>query len=85
MNGPRSRPLVRFADAWHGDCSGFATAREDVMTTFAPEFAQFWLAGLATIAVADVANAEALDDEADREKAALEELAERVTAARCVV
>ena len=55
------------------------------MTTFAPEFAQFWLAGLATIAVADAAHAEALDDEADREKAALEELAERVTAARCVV
>ena len=54
------------------------------MSTFAPEFAQFWLAGLAAVALAE-AKAERRDDEADREKAALEELAERVYAARTIV
>ena len=54
------------------------------MNTFAPEFAQFWLAGLATLAAADGVG-EARDDELDREQAALEELAERVTAARTII
>lgn len=54
------------------------------MSTFAPEFAQFWLAGLAAVAVAE-AKADARDDDLDREKAALEELAERVFAARTIV
>ena len=54
------------------------------MSTFAPEFAQFWLAGLAAVAVAE-AKAHAVDNELDREKAALEELAERVFAARTIV
>lgn len=55
-----------------------------VMSTFAPEFAQFWLAGLAAVAVAEAKGA-LRDDELDRDKAALEELAERVSAARTVV
>ena len=54
------------------------------MSTFAPEFAQFWLAGLAAVAVAE-AKADAFNDDLDREKAALEELAERVFAARTIV
>ena len=54
------------------------------MSTFAPEFAQFWLAGLAAVAVAE-AKAELRDDELDRQKALLEELAERVFAARTIV
>ena len=54
------------------------------MSTFAPEFAQFWLAGLAAVAAAG-ANAERSEDDADREKRALEELAERVSAARTIV
>lgn len=54
------------------------------MHTFAPEFSQFWLAGLATFAPAD-GHGEPPSDEIDREKAALEELAERVSAARSVV
>ena len=54
------------------------------MSTFAPEFAQFWLAGLAAVAVAE-AKAGAREDELDREKALLEELAERVFAARTIV
>jgi len=54
------------------------------MSTFAPEFAQFWLAGLAAVAVAQ-GKADAHDDELDREKALLEELAERVFAARTIV
>ena len=54
------------------------------MSTFAPEFAQFWLAGLAAIAVAE-AKSDLRDDELDREKALLEELAERVFAARTIV
>jgi hypothetical protein len=59
--------------------------RENAMNTFAPEFAQFWLAAPAAIAAADAPVAEARNEEADREQAALEELAERVTAARSVV
>ena len=54
------------------------------MSTFAPEFAQFWLAGLAAVAVAE-ASAERCDDDVDRDKAALEALAERVSAARTIV
>ena len=54
------------------------------MSTFAPEFAQFWLAGLAAVAVAEV-KADRREDDLDREKAALEELAERVFAARTIV
>lgn len=54
------------------------------MSTFAPEFAQFWLAGLAAVTAAG-ANAEHSEDDADREKQALEELAERVSAARTIV
>jgi hypothetical protein len=60
------------------------TCTEEVMSTFAPEFAQFWLAGLAAVAVAE-AKAGLRDEQADRDKAALEELAERVFAARSVV
>jgi hypothetical protein len=55
-----------------------------VMSTFAPEFAQFWLAGLAAVAVAE-AKVERCDDEFDRDRAALEELAERVFAARTII
>ena len=54
------------------------------MSTFAPEFAQFWLAGLAAVAIAE-AKVDARDDELDRQKALLEELAERVFAARTIV
>ena len=54
------------------------------MSTFAPEFAQFWLAGLAVVAVAQP-KGEHGDDDSDREKALLEALAERVSAARTIV
>ena len=54
------------------------------MSTFAPEFAQFWLAGLAAVAAAG-GKPDHGDDDADREKQALEELAERVSAARTIV
>jgi hypothetical protein len=54
------------------------------MSTFAPEFAQFWLAGLAAMAAAQAKLGKA-DEELDRQKAALEELAERVSAARTIV
>jgi hypothetical protein len=57
---------------------------ENAMNTFAPEFAQLWLPGTPALAPTEPA-IEAQDDEADREKAALEELADRVTAARCVI
>jgi hypothetical protein len=59
--------------------------REDAMNTFAPEFAHFWLAAPATVAAADAPVADTRNEEADREQAALEELAERVSAARSVV
>jgi len=52
------------------------------MHAFAPEFSQFWLA--AGAAGADHAHTEAGDDESRSLKAALEELAERVNAARSI-
>jgi hypothetical protein len=54
------------------------------MSTFAPEFAQFWLAGLAAVAAVG-SKPERSDDDADREMQALEELAERVSAARTII
>jgi hypothetical protein len=53
------------------------------METFAPEFAHFWLTGQTTNAGG--AKDDRHDDEASAQQAALEELAERVTAARCVI
>jgi hypothetical protein len=55
----------------------------NIMSTFAPEFAQFWLSGLAAVAAAQCKSER--DDDADRDKAALEELAERVFAARSII
>ncbi len=53
------------------------------MDTFAPEFSQFWRSA----SPAPVADAKAArrDDDANAQQAALEELAERVSAARSVV
>jgi hypothetical protein len=53
------------------------------MESFAPEFARYWLNGQLTGA-GDV-KAERRDDETNAQQAALEELAERVTAARSVI
>jgi hypothetical protein len=53
------------------------------METFAPEFAQYWLKGQSKGA-GDV-EAEGRDGDANAQQAALEELAERVTAARSVI
>ena len=52
------------------------------MESFAPEFAHFWLNGQ-TGGVGE-AKTERRDAESDAQRAALEELADRVTAARCV-
>ncbi|MFO1398203.1 MAG: hypothetical protein U1F48_14180 [Burkholderiales bacterium] len=49
------------------------------MDTFAPEFSKFWLAD-----AAPAAN-DARDEDAGAQQAALQELAERVSAARSVV
>lgn len=52
------------------------------MDTFAPEFAHHWLAGQrGTASEAETA----AHDESNEERAALEQLAERVTAARSIV
>jgi hypothetical protein len=84
----QNRPPVRNRDDWHADCSTFVIMqpqqREDAMNTFAPEFAQLWLAGTATTCAVELAP-EQRDDEADRERAALEELADRVSAARSII
>ena len=53
------------------------------MDTFAPEFAQYWLTGQA--GDADGAHSDANNPDAASERAALVELAERVSAARSVV
>jgi len=52
------------------------------MESFAPEFAHYWLTGQSGSAGA--ANRGSSDDEANAQQAALEELAERVAAARSV-
>ena len=52
------------------------------METFAPEFSRFWLPG--NERVVDRAP-DARDDEMRREQKALEELAERVSAARSII
>jgi hypothetical protein len=52
------------------------------METFAPEFSQFWRPETAASSGALVAQR---DDDTGAQKAALEELAERVSAARSVV
>lgn len=49
------------------------------MDTFAPEFSKFWLSDTAPAAH------DGRDDEAGAQQAALQELAERVSAARSVV
>ena len=53
------------------------------MGKFAPEFSQYWKSARA--APTEVAAAEKRDDEGRDQQAALEELADRVTAARSVV
>lgn len=52
------------------------------MDTFAPEFSKFWLAE-SEAAPADVGRR--ADDDASKQRAALEELADLVSAARCIV
>jgi len=49
------------------------------MDTFAPEFSKYWLADAAT------AKADAREEDTGAQQAALQELAERVSAARSVV
>jgi hypothetical protein len=49
------------------------------MDTFAPEFSKFWLPDAA------IAKADARDEDTGAQQAALQELAERVSAARSVV
>jgi hypothetical protein len=49
-----------------------------VMETFAPEFSQFWLADVASKAPGDA------DERPDVQQAALEELVDRVNAARSI-
>jgi hypothetical protein len=53
------------------------------MESFAPEFAHYWLHG--QLKGAGDVKAERSNDETSAQQAALEELAERVTAARSVI
>jgi hypothetical protein len=53
------------------------------MSTFAPEFSQFWMGSCA--AVSSDGGSELRDEESRVQEAALQELAERVNAARSVV
>ena len=53
------------------------------MSTFAPEFSQYWMGSLAAASVDG--NLDARDDDSRSQEAALQELAERVNAARSVV
>jgi hypothetical protein len=53
------------------------------MGTFAPEFSQYWMTVRGT--PGEGAGVDARDDERRAQQAALEELAERVNAARSVV
>jgi len=53
------------------------------MESFAPEFAQYWLTGQAAN-VGEAKDDDRRDDDANAQRAALEALADRVTAARSV-
>ena len=53
------------------------------MSTFAPEFSQYWMGSLAAAPVDG--SSDARDDDSRSQEAALLELAERVNAARSVV
>lgn len=53
------------------------------MSTFAPEFSQYWMGSLAAASVDG--NRDAREDDSRSQEAALQELAERVNAARSVV
>ncbi len=52
------------------------------MSTFAPEFSQYWMPG---VSAHEEVRAESRDEDLRNQQAALEELAERVNAARSVV
>jgi len=67
----------RLLCCWQGGSR--CTQPRSIMDTFAPEFSKFWLSD-ATSAAND-----ARDDDAGAQQAALQELAERVSAARSVV
>jgi hypothetical protein len=53
------------------------------MSSFAPEFSQYWMGSQAAASVDG--NRDARDDDAGNQERALQELAERVNAARSVV
>jgi hypothetical protein len=67
------------------ECSGSRGGihQGKVMDVFAPEFPKFWLAGNATRPLD--ATGKVRDDEASAQQAAMQELVERVNAARSVV
>jgi hypothetical protein len=71
---------MRFAFEWLTEHPYFSGA---AMSTFAPEFSQFWMGSGA--AVSSDGGSELRDDESRIQEAALQELAERVSAARSVV
>jgi hypothetical protein len=57
-------------------------AKEAIMDSFAPEFSRYWLP---TRESEQRSPTDRCDDEAQRQREALEKLAERVTAARTIV
>lgn len=57
-------------------------ANEAIMDSFAPEFFRYWLPARESEARAQ---ADRRDEDAQRQREALEQLAERVTAARTIV
>jgi hypothetical protein len=64
------------------DDQASSAAKEAIMDSFAPEFSRYWLP---TREREEQAQAERRDDEARLQRDALEQLAERVTAARTIV
>jgi hypothetical protein len=64
------------------DDGASSAAQEAIMDSYAPEFSRHWLP---TGEAEERAQADRRDDEARRQREALERLAERVTAARTVV
>ena len=85
------RPLRRSACGWHDRCIGKGVSNDDdasseaneaIMESFAPEFFRYWLPATET---EERAQADRRDEDARRQREALEQLAERVCAARTVV
>lgn len=92
VNRDAGRSRLSTANAWHACCFGCLEheriariVKTTDMNTFSPELSQ-WLLGMAEEQASDAGSKRRADDLAElAQEAALEELAERINAARSIV